>query len=223
MSGALFRIDPDKRKSENAPEFDGSITIRGEKLFLAGWVRSRRAGRNIEPFGETCRGEASGSYQWPARQRRQGFRQVGRLSNSLLMSTMLDLPLPPSVNRLWRSNRGRVHRAPRYLSWLKAAGWELVLQKPAPYRHRSASRSPQVAPIAGVVTRTTSRKPCWISSPSTRSSRTIAASCRSPAAGTTTSPAAACTSKCGVAGLRRNARVRVRLGSDIVRSSCRKP
>ena len=45
------------------------------------------------------------------------------------MST-IDLPLPPSVNRLWRSNRGRVHRAPRYLSWLKAAGWELVTQRP---------------------------------------------------------------------------------------------
>ena len=41
---------------------------------------------------------------------------------------LLDLPLPPSLNRLWRSNRGRVHRAPRYLSWLKAAGWE---QRPA--------------------------------------------------------------------------------------------
>ena len=45
MSGALFRIDPDKRKSENAPEFDGSITIRGEKLFLAGWVKELKGGK----------------------------------------------------------------------------------------------------------------------------------------------------------------------------------
>lgn len=45
MSGALFRIDPDKRKSENGPEFDGSITIRGEKFFLAGWVRESKSGK----------------------------------------------------------------------------------------------------------------------------------------------------------------------------------
>ena len=43
---------------------------------------------------------------------------------------ILELPLPPSVNRLWRSNRGRVHVSSRYKSWRKAAGWELVLQKP---------------------------------------------------------------------------------------------
>jgi hypothetical protein len=38
------------------------------------------------------------------------------------MPSVIDLPLPPSVNRLWRSHRGRVHRAAPYLSWLKAAG-----------------------------------------------------------------------------------------------------
>jgi crossover junction endodeoxyribonuclease RusA len=42
----------------------------------------------------------------------------------------VDLPLP-STNRLWRSNRGRVHRAPLYLSWLKEAGWSLLQQRPA--------------------------------------------------------------------------------------------
>jgi len=47
------------------------------------------------------------------------------------MSTIVvELPLPPSINALWRSSRGRVHRSRRYLSWLKEAGWELVLQKP---------------------------------------------------------------------------------------------
>ena len=44
--------------------------------------------------------------------------------------TTLELPLPPSVNRLWRSNRGRVHVSSRYKSWRRSAGWELVLQKP---------------------------------------------------------------------------------------------
>ena len=45
------------------------------------------------------------------------------------MST-IDLPLPPSVNRLWRSNRGRVHRAAPYVAWLKEAGWSLLRQRP---------------------------------------------------------------------------------------------
>ena len=36
------------------------------------------------------------------------------------MST-IDLPLPPSVNGLWRFNRGRVHRSRRYLAWLTVA------------------------------------------------------------------------------------------------------
>jgi Holliday junction resolvase RusA-like endonuclease len=42
----------------------------------------------------------------------------------------IDLPLPPSTNALWRSNRGRVHRSRRYLAWLQAAGWELKLRRP---------------------------------------------------------------------------------------------
>jgi crossover junction endodeoxyribonuclease RusA len=46
------------------------------------------------------------------------------------MST-IDLALPPSLNRLWRSNRGRVHRAAPYVSWLRTAGWELLTQRPA--------------------------------------------------------------------------------------------
>jgi Holliday junction resolvase RusA-like endonuclease len=34
------------------------------------------------------------------------------------------------VNALWRSNRGHVHRSRRYVAWLKAAGWELRVQRP---------------------------------------------------------------------------------------------
>jgi crossover junction endodeoxyribonuclease RusA len=44
--------------------------------------------------------------------------------------SVIDLPLPPSVNRLWRSNRGRVHRSAPYAAWLKEPGWELVAQRP---------------------------------------------------------------------------------------------
>jgi crossover junction endodeoxyribonuclease RusA len=45
--------------------------------------------------------------------------------------TSISLPLPPSVNRLWRTGRGRVYRSPRYDAWCKAAGWELNIQRPA--------------------------------------------------------------------------------------------
>lgn len=44
---------------------------------------------------------------------------------------MIEIGIPPSVNRLWRTGRGRIYRSKRYLSWLKAAGWELVAQRPA--------------------------------------------------------------------------------------------
>jgi crossover junction endodeoxyribonuclease RusA len=44
--------------------------------------------------------------------------------------SIIDLPLPPSVNRLWRSNRGRVHRSAPYASWLKEAGRVLLQQRP---------------------------------------------------------------------------------------------
>jgi len=44
--------------------------------------------------------------------------------------TTVELPLPPSTNALWRSNRGRVHRSRHYLAWLKEAGWQLKLQRP---------------------------------------------------------------------------------------------
>jgi hypothetical protein len=43
----------------------------------------------------------------------------------------IELPLPPSTNRLWRAGRGRVYRSKRYMSWCRDAGWELNLQHPA--------------------------------------------------------------------------------------------
>jgi crossover junction endodeoxyribonuclease RusA len=46
------------------------------------------------------------------------------------MPLELSLPLPPSVNRLWRAGRKRVFRSPKYQSWLREAGWELVSQRP---------------------------------------------------------------------------------------------
>jgi Holliday junction resolvase RusA-like endonuclease len=38
--------------------------------------------------------------------------------------------LPPSVNHLWRTGRGKVYRSSTYDAWRKEAGWELQVQKP---------------------------------------------------------------------------------------------
>lgn len=50
----------------------------------------------------------------------------------------LDLPIPPSVNRLHGKANRRVFRTTLYQTWLKSAGWELHISKPGkiegPYR-----------------------------------------------------------------------------------------
>jgi len=46
------------------------------------------------------------------------------------MSATITLPLPPSVNALWRSGKGRTFRSRRYISWLKEAGRALKAQRP---------------------------------------------------------------------------------------------
>jgi len=43
---------------------------------------------------------------------------------------ILDLPIPISTNRLWRTGKGRVFRSKEYQSWLTSAGWELKAQRP---------------------------------------------------------------------------------------------
>jgi Holliday junction resolvase RusA-like endonuclease len=45
---------------------------------------------------------------------------------------VLDLPTPPSVNRLWRSGRGRVYRSARYIAWIRAADAELMARRQMP-------------------------------------------------------------------------------------------
>jgi crossover junction endodeoxyribonuclease RusA len=42
----------------------------------------------------------------------------------------LKLPLPPSANAIWRSNRGHVHKSAAYKAWLSEAGWEVRAQHP---------------------------------------------------------------------------------------------
>jgi Holliday junction resolvase RusA-like endonuclease len=48
----------------------------------------------------------------------------------------IGLPMPPSTNNLFR-NKGRAReRTPQYDAWIKAAGWQLVAQRPPPVRGR---------------------------------------------------------------------------------------
>jgi len=42
----------------------------------------------------------------------------------------ITLPLPVSVNRIWRSHRSGVHKSTEYRYWLTEAGWELRAQRP---------------------------------------------------------------------------------------------
>lgn len=48
---------------------------------------------------------------------------------------LLDLPVPPSANRLhlpFRVKSGKRPRTPQYRAWIKAAGGEILLQRPRP-------------------------------------------------------------------------------------------
>lgn len=38
-----------------------------------------------------------------------------------IIEIVLDLPLPPSVNSIWRAKRRGIYRAEKYLNWLDAA------------------------------------------------------------------------------------------------------
>jgi Holliday junction resolvase RusA-like endonuclease len=46
----------------------------------------------------------------------------------------VNLPMPPSVNRLWRSGRGLVFRSKAYLDWIRAADAELMASRQMPKR-----------------------------------------------------------------------------------------
>ena len=41
----------------------------------------------------------------------------------------IHLPMPPSTNLIWRSDRGRVHKSKAYSDWLKQAGYEWLRQR----------------------------------------------------------------------------------------------
>jgi len=47
-----------------------------------------------------------------------------------MTKTSLVLPFPPSINRLWRSGKGRTYRSRDYTKWLYEAGNKLSEQNP---------------------------------------------------------------------------------------------
>jgi len=41
----------------------------------------------------------------------------------------IHLPMPPSTNLIWRSDRGRVHKSREYTDWIAQAGYEWLRQR----------------------------------------------------------------------------------------------
>ena len=41
----------------------------------------------------------------------------------------ITLPWPPSVNRIWRKGGKTIYRDPKYMAWVKEAGWIIKLAK----------------------------------------------------------------------------------------------
>jgi len=51
------------------------------------------------------------------------------LTSAIPSAIMIDLPLPPSVNQLWRWNRKGVRPSERYRDWKKAADGLAMVQR----------------------------------------------------------------------------------------------
>jgi len=47
----------------------------------------------------------------------------------ITLSATFTLPIPPSANAIWRSNRGRTHLSAKYKSWIASAGLMLNSQR----------------------------------------------------------------------------------------------
>ena len=44
-SGSLFKNDPDKRRSDNSPEYGGKVMIDGRMYFINGWIKDGAKGK----------------------------------------------------------------------------------------------------------------------------------------------------------------------------------
>lgn len=59
---------------------------------------------------------------------------VEQLYAADIVEIVLDLPMPPSTNRLWRSARGRVFKSKKYLDWLTDADVVVMAKRQFPKR-----------------------------------------------------------------------------------------
>lgn len=59
---------------------------------------------------------------------------------NVVQSVTLDLPYPPSANRLWGIAQGRMIKTAEYAAWLTEAGYHVATQKPGRIRGPYAMR-----------------------------------------------------------------------------------
>jgi crossover junction endodeoxyribonuclease RusA len=85
------------------------------------------------PFFTVMKCTASGYWKPPIDLFKVNRFRHRAIKIALRVSIMIELwvPYPPSANNLWRSNRGRVHKHPKYTAWLTEAGIGLMSQRQA--------------------------------------------------------------------------------------------
>src|SRR5579872_1988539 len=59
---------------------------------------------------------------------------VEQLYSSDIIEIVLDLPMPPSINRLWRMGRGRMFRSDAYVRWAEQADMTVMAARQYPKR-----------------------------------------------------------------------------------------
>ena len=66
---------------------------------------------------------------------------------------VLDLPVPPSTNRLWAHGRGRVFKSKDYAQWLEDAGMALLLDRKLGRRETITGKFTAIIQVARDVTK----------------------------------------------------------------------
>jgi hypothetical protein len=66
LTGALFRIDEDRRKNDNWPTHDGYVVVGGKKLYLSAWVRTSKDGKKYFSLALKPAEEKNGAPARPA-------------------------------------------------------------------------------------------------------------------------------------------------------------
>lgn len=91
---------------------------------------------DLSPPGDLVRAPA----QWQQKQKQNNGHthvdppgQGGAIPQTVeSVQITLDLPFPPSVNRIWRRGRGRVHRSTEYKNWLATADMHVIANRQFP-------------------------------------------------------------------------------------------